>query len=115
MRLLTRALAILLVGGIDAAAASSCLEEVQRLAQAHDLSTDPPAGVIEPPRTPDGSVITPPRNVDPGMTTMPRGAADRTTLQSILTAARAQAERGAESHCREQLDKAHRLIERSGA
>lgn len=105
----------------QASAAASCHDEVRQLAKEHRLSTDPPRGVIEPPATPDRSVITPPPAVDPGMKTVPeiapdradKGAVDQTTLQSILSAARAQAERGEESRCRDQLAKAHRLIERA--
>jgi hypothetical protein len=129
MRLLAGLLLIVL--GIAQANAASCLEEVRELARTHRLSTDPGGarsdelarsrGVIEPPATPDRSVITPPLAVDPGMKTVPeiapdrteKDAVDRTTLQSILSAARAQAERGEESRCREQLAKAHRLIERA--
>ena len=82
-------------------------------------------GVVEPPRTSDRSVITPPRDHS-GMPTMPDvarpesrdksakiqplGAADMSTLQAVLVAARAQAERGMESECLDGLRKAEQLI-----
>ncbi len=82
-------------------------------------------GVVEPPATPDRSVITPPRDHS-GMPTMPDvgppktkeesdkvqklGAADMSTLQAVLVAARAQAERGMEAECLDGLRKAEQLI-----
>lgn len=82
-------------------------------------------GVVEPPRTSDRSVITPPRDHS-GMPTMPDivrpeakdkaakaqplGAADMSTLQAVLDAARAQAERGMEAECLDGLRKAEQLI-----
>lgn len=82
-------------------------------------------GVIEPPTTSDRSVITPPRDHS-GMPTMPsvvrpapkeKGAkaqtldpADISTLQAVLVAARAQAERGMEAECLDGLRKAEQLI-----
>lgn len=82
-------------------------------------------GVVEPPTTTDRSVITPPRDHS-GMPTMPNvvrpdekdnrtdaqrlGAADMSTLQAVLVAARAQAERGMESECLDGLRKAEQLI-----
>ena len=82
-------------------------------------------GVVEPPRTSDRSVITPPRDHS-GMPTMPDivrpeakdkaakaqplGAADMSTLQAVLVAARAQAERGMEAECLDGLRKAEQLI-----
>lgn len=81
-------------------------------------------GVVEPPATPDRSVITPPRDHS-GMPTMPDVArpqpsdktkaqrldpADMSTLQAILVAARAQAERGMEAECLDGLRKAEELI-----
>ena len=82
-------------------------------------------GVVEPPRTADRSVITPPRDHS-GMPTMPDVArpepkdkaakaqplspADMSTLQAVLVAARAQAERGMEAECLDGLRKAEQLI-----
>jgi hypothetical protein len=91
-------------------------------------------GVIEPPATSDRSVITPPGTTDSRMPTMPDvtakpgappspqaardqakkdGAADRTALQALLVAARAEAERGQEANCVDTLKKARELLERS--
>jgi hypothetical protein len=82
-------------------------------------------GVVEPPITTDRSVITPPRDHS-GMPTMPDVArpqakgrvttaerldpAEMSTLQAVLVAARAQAERGMEAECLDGLRKAERLI-----
>ena len=82
-------------------------------------------GVVEPPTTADRSVITPPRDHS-GMPTLPDvvrpqpkdkdanarklGAADMSTLQAVLVAARAQAERGMETECLDGLRKAEQLI-----
>jgi hypothetical protein len=84
-------------------------------------------GVVEPPATAtwDRSVITPPRDHS-GMPTMPDvarpepkdkrvkakplGPADMSTLQAVLVAARAQAERGMEAECLDGLRKAEQLI-----
>lgn len=94
-------------------------------------------GVIEPPATSDRSVITPPATTDNRMPTMPdvtpkpatpspqgqtRGAqeqakkddaADRTVLQAVLVAARAEAERGQEANCLDGLKKARELLKRA--
>jgi hypothetical protein len=91
-------------------------------------------GVIEPPATTDRSVITPPSTTDNRMPTMPDvtqkpstpptqeaakeeakkdGAADRTALQAVLVAARAEAERGQEANCLDGLKKARELLKRS--
>ena len=82
-------------------------------------------GVVEPPTTSDRSVITPPP-AHSGMPTLPDvarpqpkdksantqklGPADMSTLQSVLVAARAQAERGMETECLDGLRKAEQLI-----
>ena len=91
-------------------------------------------GVIEPPETKDRAVITPPRDHS-GMPTLPDikpvepkpqsgdkgrdksatpklGAADMSTLQALLVAARSQAERGMEPECLDALRKAEQLVER---
>jgi hypothetical protein len=91
-------------------------------------------GVIEPPPTSDRSVIAPPATTDSRMPTMPDvtprpaapsdpqtvkkeagkdRAADRTALQALLVAARAEAERGQEAHCLDALEKARKLLERA--
>ena len=87
-------------------------------------------GVIEPPATSDRSVIAPPATTDNRMPTMPDvtqkpgtpptqqaarkdTAADRTALQALLVAARAEAERGQEANCIDALKKARELLERS--
>ena len=82
-------------------------------------------GVVEPPTTSDRSVIMPPP-AHSGMPTLPDvarpqpkeksantrklGPADMSTLQSVLVAARAQAERGMETECLDGLRKAEQLI-----
>ena len=82
-------------------------------------------GVVEPPATSDRSVITPPRDHS-GMPTMPDlarpqpkdknakaqrlGPAEMSSLQAVLVAARAQAERGMEAECLDGLRKAEQLI-----
>lgn len=86
-------------------------------------------GVIEPAPTPDRAIITPPRTARDPMPTVPEvkdapkppeqagtgklSAADMTTLQSLLVAARAQAKNGAEAECRDRLREARELIGRS--
>jgi hypothetical protein len=86
-------------------------------------------GVIEPPPSPDRAVITPPRSAHDAMPTVPDvkdppqqgapvdagklGAAETTALQSLLVAARAQAERGADAECRDRLREARELVERA--
>ena len=91
-------------------------------------------GVIEPPATSDRSVIAPPATTDNRMPTMPdvtqkpgtppsqqaardearkESAADRTALQAVLVAARAEAERGQEANCLDGLKKARQLLERT--
>jgi|FEC22Drversion2_1045045.scaffolds.fasta_scaffold00172_13 hypothetical protein len=86
-------------------------------------------GVVEPPPTSDPSVVTPPRSHS-GMPTLPDIAplppkaveaeartmpkldpAEATTLQALLVAARAQAERGMEQECLDGLRKAQRMLE----
>ena len=82
-------------------------------------------GVVEPPTTSDRSVITPPP-AHSGMPTLPDvarsqpkdknakaqtlGPADMSSLQAVLVAARAQAERGMEAECLDGLRKAQQLI-----
>lgn len=82
-------------------------------------------GVVEPPTTPDRSVITSPRDHS-GMPTMPDVArpqpgdkpakaqrldpADMSTLQALLVAARAQAERGMEAECLDGLREAEQIV-----
>jgi len=82
-------------------------------------------GVVEPPAMSDRSVITPPRDHS-GMPTMPDvvrpqpkskavdkpalDPADMSSLQALLVAARAQAERGMEAECLDGLRKAEQLV-----
>jgi hypothetical protein len=101
--------------------------EMKKPASPDDLARS--GGVVEPPTTADRSVITPPRDHS-GMPTLPDvvrpqpkdkdiekdanaqklGAADMSTLQAVLVAARAQGERGMEAECLEGLRKAEQLI-----
>lgn len=84
-------------------------------------------GVIEPPPARDESVIEAPERAQDGMPTVPDISPDaapprdgpdaldpsaRVTLQSILTAARAEARRGREKDCFAGLDKAKAYIQR---
>ena len=77
-------------------------------------------GVVEPPPVRDKGVIAPPPDNRSAMPTMPdvgsdqrqAPAADRTTLQAILVAARGEAERGNEAGCREALGRAAKVLER---
>ncbi len=83
-------------------------------------------GVIEPPLVHDKAVIAPPPGTDAAMPTLPKitpsppspaggsetpkeQAVDRMTLQALLVAARAEAERGNEQGCLEGLAKVKRL------
>lgn len=136
-RLLLASLAMLVVW--PDAAAAACLDEVKALAADRGVSTDPPTvapeggtkptpdqmarsgGVIEPPPVQDRSVITPPPSAGAAMPTLPNittgppkeaAAAERTTLQALLVAARAEAERGNERGCLEGLAKAQKLEEK---
>jgi hypothetical protein len=119
------------------AAAERCLDDVVQLAKHHNISTDPPTvppdkpadvtprelgrsgGVVEPPPVRDKSVIEPPAAGSSKMPTMPDvatrrdSAADCTTLQAALVAARSEAERGNEKGCREALGRAAQVLERT--
>lgn len=122
------------------AAAEGCLDQVQELARAQNISTDPPTaspdkapgpgvtsrelgrsgGVIEPPATSDRSVIVPPATADSRMPTLPdvtekpgTPPPQRAALQALLVAARAEAERGQEANCVDTLKKARELLERA--
>jgi hypothetical protein len=104
------------------AGAESCLEQVRSLAASHGVSSDPPAGgVITPPRdqsygmpTMPNVAPTPPFKEDGSRSAPPSGGPDLTSLQALLVAARAEAERGNESECLERLEKAREVIERAG-
>lgn len=134
-RLLLASLALLAIW--PDAAAAACLDDVKALAAERGISTDPPTvtpgsggggptpeqmarsgGVIEPPPVRDRSVVTPPPAAGAAMPTLPditpgppreAVATDRATLQALLVAARAQAERGNESGCLTGLAKAREL------
>ena len=97
--------------------------EMKKPVSPEDLARS--GGVVEPPKSSDRSVITPPRDHS-GMPTMPGVArpqprdknakaqkldpAEMSTLQAVLVAARAQAERGMEAECLDGLRKAEQLI-----
>jgi hypothetical protein len=100
--------------------------EMRRPVTPEDLARS--GGVVEPPPTSDHSVVTPSRSHS-GMPTLPEVAppppkaeadkrsmtkldpSETTTLQALLVAARAQAERGMEQECLDGLRKAQRMIE----
>jgi hypothetical protein len=136
-RLLLASLAPLIVW--PDAAAAACLDEVKAMAAERGISTDPPTvapeggrrptpeqmsrsgGVIEPPPVQDRSVKTPPPSAGAAMPTLPNvtagspkeaAAVERTTLQALLVAARAEAERGNEPGCVEGLARARQLAEK---
>ncbi|HYG86329.1 MAG TPA: hypothetical protein VD978_08735 [Azospirillum sp.] len=93
-------------------------------------------GVLAPPAVGDTAVIDPPRTGEQSMPTAPRiapspgagsgssgdtatgttaeRAAQRAQMESLVTAARAAADRGDERQCLESLDKARALTERRG-
>lgn len=128
--------AVIAARGVDAA----CLDEVTALAEQHRLTASPPTagathggvtsgelsgsgGVVKPPPVSDRSVVAPPSASPDRMPTLPdltpapsEGAKDdavrRASLQSLLIAARAQAERGEEAQCRAGLAKARELLAR---
>lgn len=125
--------------------AGSCLDQVNELAAAHELTVDPPnvtrrepgegprdlgksGGVIEPPKIDDPAVIKPPPGVQYGMPTMPDvkpnapsatppngtkqglNAQDIAILESILVAARDEAQRGEEAGCFRKLQMAQEFL-----
>lgn len=80
-------------------------------------------GLIEPPPTPDTSVIEPPGDLRYRMPTVPDitpeqtlpersslSPSDLAILESILVAARTEAERGQETDCFERLQKARQFV-----
>jgi hypothetical protein len=123
-----------------AANAATCLEQVRQLADRYHVTTEPPkadadagritpkqlsksGGVVEPPPVVDKSVIAPAHPSSDRMATIPdvtpsapeppkAQAVERASLQSVLMAARSQAERGEEAQCLERLQKAHELLAR---
>jgi len=137
--LATIGFAALLLSG-QAATADTCINEVRALANQHGMNTVPPTaapgekrdvttldlarsgGVIAPPPIQDKSVITPgPDKHDPMPTVPDVGSrkqqdepkAEHSGLQAALVAARAQAERGDETGCREALARARVLADRA--
>jgi hypothetical protein len=79
-------------------------------------------GVVAPPPVADKSVIAPSHPSSDRMATLPdvnksipeppkAQAVKRASLQSLLMAARAQAERGEEAQCLDRLHQAHELLE----
>lgn len=127
----------------DIAAADRCLDQVKGLAAEYGVSTDPPTvdpkggrtaksddlaksgGVIEPPQTQDRSVISPPAQADSRMPTVPdvvprtnppaEKTVTQTSLQALLVAARAQAERGEEAQCLARLQEARAMAAKIAA
>lgn len=125
------------------AEASNCVDQVNRIADAHNLTIALPEagapvepgdlahsqGVIAPPETGDPAVIEPPETPGSRMPTTPDlsgnaetdtgagvlSSADRLLLEGILISARAEAESGDIERCFERLRKARSLIaERTG-
>ncbi len=131
-------LAGLLTAVGSAAAAETCRDLVDRLAEQHALHAAPPAapagsvtpealarsgGVIQPPPTGDDeALVEPPPTGDPMPTAPPlegetsAGApaagepAHQARVEALLAAARAAAEQGDEPLCRERLEEAQNLI-----
>lgn len=125
----------LMVLRIDGMAAERCLDQVLRIAERHGVSTDVPTvsphggpdnkkqdlgesgGVVKPPPVRDDmAIISPPADIRDRMpdatARQDHPAAKRMTLRAILTAARAEAERGNEAGCREGLAQANKFLER---
>jgi hypothetical protein len=122
----------------DAVHASTCMDQVRDLADRYDVTTKPPkaeagrvtpeqlsrsGGVVKPPPVADKSVIAPSQPSSDRMPTLPdvapstpeppkTQAAQRASLQSLLMAAREQAEHGQEAQCLDRLNKAHELLAR---
>jgi hypothetical protein len=117
------------------AAAESCLDRVLGIAARYGVATDPPTvgprdsdvtardlgrsgGIIEPEQLKNRTVIAPPRGNSYGMPTLPDVSkhdvpgVDLMALQSVLVAARAQAERGNEAGCWATLAKVSTIVER---
>lgn len=139
-RLLVASLALLVLWPDAAAAEEKCLDQVRKLADQQGIATVPPTmtpgrdaesrppgsrteelgrsgGVIAPPQAEDRSVIAPPQSsADTRMPTMPDvtppDRSDRPSLQALLVAARAEAERGREEACLDRLAEAKKLVQR---
>jgi hypothetical protein len=123
-----------------AAHASTCMDQVRDLADRYHVTTKPPkadaeggritpeqlsksGGVVKPPPVADKSVIAPSHPSSDRMPTLPdvaqstpeapkAQAVERASLQSLLMAAREQAENGLEAQCLDRLHKAHELLAR---
>jgi hypothetical protein len=121
--------------------ASTCMDQVRDLADRYHVTTKPPkadtdagritpeqlsksGGAVNPPPVADQSVIAPPHPSSDRMPTLPdvarstseppkAQAVERASLQSLLMAAREQAEHGHEAQCLDRLHKAHELLARS--
>jgi hypothetical protein len=126
----------LLIGQPHSARAEPCLERLLQLAALYGVSTDPPTaapddnsnvttgdlarsgGIIEPPPVHDEKAVIAPPPRAYRMPTLPDVReprlpdTDRMTLQSILVAARAQAERGNEAACWAGVEKAAKFLKR---
>jgi hypothetical protein len=133
--LLAGAVALAYVG---AAQASTCIDQVHELADRYNVTTKPPkadadggritpeqlsksGGVVKPPPVPDKSVIAPTQPSSDRMPTLPdvaqstpeppkAQAVERASLQSLLMAAREQAEHDQEAQCLDRLHKAQELL-----
>ncbi len=125
---------ILLIIQPHSAMAETCLDRLLPLAALHGVPTDPPTvapgddskvtsrdlarshGVIEPPPVSDEkAVLAPPSGAKYRIPTLPDvnqhpPDASRMTLQAILVAARAEAERGNEAGCWAGLEKAAKFL-----
>ena len=134
--LLASATALPLVGPANAA---TCIDQVHELADRYHVTTKPPkadadgattkqlsqsGGVIKPPPIADNSVIAPTHPSSDRMPTLPdvtpsapdppkADASRRASLQSLLMAAREQAEHGQEAQCLDRLQKARELLSRA--
>jgi hypothetical protein len=139
-----RAIGVLLAFGMCSAPAiaDTCLDGVRQVAEAHGLSADPPevapgeaegalepgelaesGGVVEPPAVGDPIALDPPDDTEYPMSTAPAiespnanglSAGDRAFLESILVAARAEAEAGRERDCFERLREARAFVAKNG-
>ena len=125
---------------LGAANAATCIEQVHQLAERYHVTSKPPkadldsggvttkelsksGGVVKPPPVADQSVITPAQPSSDNMRTLPdvtaskpetpkAEAVQRASLQSLLMAARSDAEHGREAQCLGRLQKAHELLAR---
>ena len=135
--LLASAMALPALGTANAA---TCIEQVHQLAERYNITSKPPkanldtggvttkelsksGGVVKPPPVADQSVITPAHPSADHMRTLPdvtastletprAEAVERASLQSLLMAARSDAEHGREAQCLARVQEAHELLAR---